>query len=220
MNDHYPLAHRLTIEWNKQLADSAFLHKYGGIPSNGIVLPRCSGCHEQYHLLFQIDLRDQSLNYLEITNTEFLFVISCLNCATYEKPIYYTLKNHKKIVVIKASPGKYVHEYPSPLEEHQVSCRKLLKNEYPHSNDGFYYDLPAKRGNHQLGGKPLWVQDEEHIKCVKCKRGMSYLAMIDTELHIGQNGFREKGHMFGDNGILYMFVCRRCGIFSAKAQGL
>ena len=49
--------------------------------------------------------------------------------------------------------------------------------------------------------------DVEHINCIKCKKDMSYLAMIDTELYIGKNGFREKGHMFGDNGIhMYLFV--------------
>jgi hypothetical protein len=220
MIDDYPQAHRLKIEWNKKFSDSEFLHKYGGLPSNGIALPRCEGCSELYHLIFQIDLRDQTLDYLDIRNTDFIFVISCLNCATYEKPIFYKLINRKEIFVLHASPSKYVNAYPTPLEEHQVSCRRLLEREYPSSEDGFFYDLPAKRGNHQLGGKPLWVQDEEHIECIECKSKMSFLAMIDTDLIIGQNGFRKLGHMFGDNGILYVFVCRECGIFSSKAQGL
>jgi hypothetical protein len=134
--------------------------------------------------------------------------------------MFYIVKDHKEIVVLHESPSKYVRAYPVPLEEHQVSCRKLLPKEYPLSEDGFFYNLPTKRGNHQLGGMPLWVQDEEHIKCIKCKQKMAYLAMIDTELHIGENGFREEGHMFGDNGVLYLFVCRKCDIFSSVAQGL
>jgi uncharacterized protein YwqG len=219
MRNNYPIAHRLTIDWNKQLSNSTLLHKYGGIPSNEITLPRCGGCCEYYHLLFQVDLHDQNLDYLDKNDSEFIFIISCLNCATYEKPMFYTINNHKEIVVLHESPRKCVREYPVPLEEHHVTCRKLLENELPISEDGYFYKIPAQRGNHQLGGKPLWVQDEEHIRCIKCKKEMSYLAMIDTELYIGKDGFRERGHMFGDNGILYIFVCRKCNIFSSIAQG-
>jgi uncharacterized protein YwqG len=220
MNSKYPIAYRLEIDWNKQLPVPELLHKYGGIPSNGITLPRCISCHQEYHLLFQIDLRDRNLDYLELNKKGFIFIISCLNCATYEHPMFYYLKDQKEIVVLHELPRKFIHEYPVPLEEYQVTCRKLLENEYPKSEDDFYYNLPDQRGNHQLGGIPLWVQDEEHIKCSKCKKEMTYLAMIDTDLHIGKDGFREKGHMFGDNGILYVFVCRKCGIFASKAQGL
>ena len=214
-----PKAFRLKIDWDDQLTNSKFEHKYGGYPSNGVILPRCSNCNASYHLLFQIDLRDENLSFLNLRDLDYFYMISCLNCATYEKPVYYHLNDHQEIVVERESPGKYISEYPVPLEEHRVSCEKLLDHEYPESENGFY-KLPAKRGNHQLGGIPLWVQDEEHISCIKCKREMSYLAMVDTELYIGKDGFRERGHMFGDNGILYVFVCRRCNYFSAVAQGL
>src|SRR4030042_2394850 len=202
----YLIAHRLIIDWEKQLPASNMMYKYCGIPSNGISLPKCSSCHEYYHLLFQVDLRDQNLDYLDLKDSEFFFIISCLNCATYENPMFYFLKDQKEIVIVHEAPRKYIRTYPNPLEEYPVSCRKLLENEYPISEDGFYYTLPHKRGNHELGGKPLWVQDKESIKCIKCKKEMSYLAMIDTDLHIGNDGFRERGHMFGDNGILYVFV--------------
>ena len=64
MGNEYPYAHRLTVEWNKQLFNDDLLHKYGGIPSNGIKLPKCSGCRQYHHLLFQIDLRDKNLEHL------------------------------------------------------------------------------------------------------------------------------------------------------------
>jgi predicted nucleic-acid-binding Zn-ribbon protein len=220
MSINNSIAYRLSVDWTKELPSSNLLHKYGGTPSNGIGLPKCGSCKKYYHLLFQIDLRDQSLNYLDLQDQEFLYVISCMNCATYERPYFYLLSDHKEIKILHESPRKYVHEYPVPLEEFQVSCKRLQNDEYPISEDGFYYKLPNQRGNHQLGGKPLWIQDEEHIQCIRCKKEMSYLAMIDTDLHIGKDGLRERGHMFGDNGILYLFFCSSCRIFSGKAQGL
>ncbi len=220
MENEYPFAHRLSIDWTKQLDNNDLLHKYGGIPSNDIKLPKCSGCHQYHHLLFQIDLSDNNLEYLELKKQKFLFIITCLNCATYDSPMYYSLKNNKEIIILKEKPHKYVPEYSVPLDNYPVNCRMLEKNEHPISDDGIFYKLPKIRGNHQLGGKPLWIQDIEHIKCIKCRKEMSYLAMIDTEHYIGKNGFREKGHMFSDNGILYVFVCRNCGIYSSVAQGL
>jgi hypothetical protein len=219
MSNGYSSANKLSIDWNKKLPINTLHHKYGGIPNNGITLPKCGSCHKKYHLLFQIDMKDTTLNYLDLHSQEYIFIISCLNCATYERPYYYFLNNHKEIAILKESPRKYVPEYPEILEEYPVSCRELLENEYSESTDGFFYKIPNNRGNHQLGGKPLWIQDKESIQCIKCKNEMSYLAMIDTEIYIGKNGFREKGHMFGDNGILYVFICRSCGIFSSIGQG-
>jgi hypothetical protein len=219
MVNQYPFAYRLTIDWTKKIINTTLLHRYGGIPSNGIKLPKCNGCHQYHHLLFQIDLRDKNLEYLDLKDQEFLFIISCLNCATYDAPMYYSIKNHKEIEILKEIPHKYVSEYPVPLDDYPVICKMLNKNEYPISEDGIFYKIPKQRGNHQLGGKPLWIQDVEHIKCIRCNNEMSYLAMIDTEYYIDKNGFREKGHMFGDGGILYEFVCRKCNIFSSIAQG-
>jgi hypothetical protein len=219
MDNGYESASKLSIDWNKQLPSNTLLHKYGGVPNNSITLPVCGNCHKRYHLLFQIDMKDNTLDYLDLKSQEIIYFISCLNCATYEKP-YYFIRRNNRIVILNESPSKYAPEYPEILEEYPVSIKQLLANEYPESKDGFYYTVPKKRGNHQLGGKPLWIQDAIHIPCITCNTEMSYLAMIDTELHIGKNGFREKGHMFGDNGILYVFVCRRCGIFSSIAQGM
>lgn len=220
MSEQNPIGHRLIVDWNNQLHTTEYSHKYGGIPSNGGTLPICSGCRDHYHLLFQIDLGDKTLAYLDLNDLDYLFLISCLNCATYEKPMYYTLnKKGHEIVILHESPGKFVHEYSDPLDEYRVSSRKLLEKEYP-ITDNEFNRLSSHEGKHQLCGTPIWRQREEHILCIKCGKEMSYFAMVDSELYIGKNGFREKGHMFGDEGILYVFICRNCGVFAEKAQGL
>jgi hypothetical protein len=211
---------RLLITWDERsLSQVSYMHKYGGVPSNGATLPRCSACGDHFHLLFQIDLADPKLIFLKLDALDFLFIITCLNCASYEEPLYYRLENKgQDIVILREKPHTCVPEYPDPLEEYLVSYRPLRDDEYPLTEDDFFRLLEKER-KHQLGGLPIWVQQEERIPCTDCGGKMEYIAMVDSELYIGGTGFREKGHIFGDRGILYTLVCRRCGIFVTKAQG-
>jgi hypothetical protein len=134
--------------------------------------------------------------------------------------MYYTCKDRgKQIIIQQESPSVFVHQYPDLLDEHHVTLRPLRHDEYPFTDDSLVR-LLSQEGKHQIGGLPTWVQHEEHIRCLNCNREMSYLAMIDSELYIGKDGFWNKGHMFGDEGILYIFVCRDCGGFAAKGQCL
>jgi uncharacterized protein YwqG len=214
------IGHRLIIEWGKPLEPTGYFHKYGGLPSNRASLPLCQRCKKPFHLLLQIDLTDPDLTYLELPVLDFLFLFTCLNCASYEEVMYYRLNNRgQQIVVLQQTPGVYVGEYPVPLEEQKVSHRLLRENEYPKTKEDERRLLSQER-KHQLGGAPLWIQDVEHISCVECGKEMEYIAMVDTELYIGEDGFRERGHMFGDSGTLYTFVCRECGLFASQAQGL
>jgi hypothetical protein len=134
--------------------------------------------------------------------------------------MYYRLNNRaQQIVVLRQTPGVYVGEYSVPLEEQKLSHRLLKENEYPKTKEDERRLLSQER-KHQLGGAPLWIQDVEHISCLECGNEMEYIAMVDTELYIGEDGFRERGHMFGDSGTFYTFVCRECGLFASHAQGL
>jgi hypothetical protein len=215
-----PPGHRLVIDWGKYSSPPVYVHKYGGIPSSGATLPACSGCGGHLHLLFQIDLADPNLNYLELGKLDYFFILTCLNCASYWEPMYYRLEDKgQEVVVLQEEPRMCVRQYPDILEEHSVSYRPLKDDEYPLTED-VLFRLLEHEGKHQLGGMPTWVQREEHIPCIACSGEMEYIAMADSELYIGESGFRERGHMFGDEGILYTFVCRRCGIFATKAQGV
>jgi hypothetical protein len=132
--------------------------------------------------------------------------------------MYYRLEEGgREILVLQEKPGVCVREYPGPLEEHSVSRRPLRNDEYP-STENDLLRLLEQEGKHQLGGVPTWVQQEMHIPCITCGSEMEYVAMVDSELYVGEDGFRERGHMFGDEGILYTFACRQCSTFATKAQ--
>jgi hypothetical protein len=213
-----PPGHRLVVDWKRSKPYSFYAHKYGGTPSNGASLPECPSCHAHLHLVFQIDLADPSLTYLKLDNLDYLYVLTCLNCASYERPLHYQVKKGAQdIRVLLQRPGMCVREYPDPLDEYPVSYRDLEDDEYPVTEE-IRNGLLAQEGKHQLGGMPVWIQREEHTRCITCGRVMEYIAMADSELYIGEDGFRQKGHMFGDEGILYVFLCRQCGVLATKAQ--
>jgi hypothetical protein len=50
-----------------------------------------------------------------------------------------------------------------------------------------------------IGGYPLWVQSEATPDCPLCGQRMELLAQIDSE--------RAAGIMWGDSGLVYLFVC-------------
>ena len=218
MSEQNPVGHRLIINWDAKISHTKYLHKYGGLLSNKAILPKCSGCKDYYHLLLQIDLSDPTFTYLGLSPNNYLFVFTCLNCASYERVMYYTFDNQSQgIEVLQSYARKCIKEYRNPLDEYNISYRLLEDNEYPITKESLH-NLGNKEGKHQMGGLPFWIQDEEHILCVNCKKEMPYIAMIDSELYIGKDGFREKGHMFGDEGILYIFYCRFCNMIATIGQ--
>lgn len=214
--------HRLIVDWKDHTSTLADPHKYGGTPSNGTELPLCAGCGKPLHLLFQIDVTDPQLDYLGLNTLGYLYIVTCLDCASYETLTYYRIgERGNEIAVLQGGRGHIVEvrQYPHPLEEHSISLHPLTDDEYPLTENDLF-DLLRREGKHQLAGMPLWRQYEEHVPCILCKGRMEYIAMVDSELYIGEDGFREKGRMFGDEGILYTFICRKCSVLAVKAQGL
>ena len=116
-----PPGRRLVIDWNGRSLPSVHVHKYGGTPSNGANLPICGGCGEHLHLLLQIDLADPQLDHLNLSDLDYLLILTCLNCAGYWKPTYYRLENRGQgIALLQEKPGLCVREFPDPLEEYPV----------------------------------------------------------------------------------------------------
>lgn len=215
---HRMPGHRVLIDWSKACLQPKFAHKYGGLPSNGARLPRCTGCGNHLHLLLQIDLADPSLEYLRIDLLDYLFVLTCLNCLSYLDASYYRIEDRGKVIVLlEEEPGPCVADYPHPLEECHAAYRPLRDEEYPQTERDLDRLLEQK-AKHQLGGSPIWIQREEHLHCPQCAKAMRFIAMVDSDLHLDANGFRDRGHIFGDAGILYLFVCRTCGVLASTAQ--
>ena len=76
---------------------------------------------------------------------------------------------------------------------------------------------PSGPARLKLGGEPEWVQHPEVLECRDCKQPMTFVAQIDSMEHdaphnphaIGCLSGRQQ-YMFGDVGMIYVFMCFGC----------
>jgi uncharacterized protein YwqG len=77
---------------------------------------------------------------------------------------------------------------------------------------------PRKLGvRSKLGGKPDWEQGAEIPKCPNCKKPMTFIAQIDSMEHDEEHNPHaidclsdSQQYMFGDVGMIYVFLCFDC----------
>ncbi len=69
----------------------------------------------------------------------------------------------------------------------------------------------------KLGGEPTWCQSPEVPKCKSCKEKMTFVAQIDSMEHDEDHNPHAidalsdgQQYMFGDVGMIYVFVCFDC----------
>ena len=98
-----------------------------------------------------------------------------------------------------------------PLREYRIKFQKMPSGKKAVPD-------PNKLGvRSKLGGEPDWVQYPEVPKCRKCKQPMMFVAQIDSMEHdephnphaIGASSGRQH-YMFGDVGMIYVFMCFGC----------
>lgn len=77
----------------------------------------------------------------------------------------------------------------------------------------------------KLGGEPDWEQDEEWPMCESCNAPMTFIAQIDSMEHNSErNPHRrdavgvDQHYMFGDVGMLYVFLCEDCNEGKVEMQ--
>lgn len=100
---------------------------------------------------------------------------------------------------------------PEILREYRIQFEKVPDGQraFPDENN---LGIRSK-----LGGEPNWCQYPEIPKCKGCKEKMSFVAQIDSMEHDeDHNPHRidclsdEQQYLFGDVGMLYIFVCFDC----------
>jgi hypothetical protein len=75
---------------------------------------------------------------------------------------------------------------------------------------------PDKLGiRSKLGGEPDWCQNPEVPDCPACKSLMSFVGQLDSIEHKeshnpNQMPYKEQQYMFGDVGMIYLFICFDC----------
>jgi len=77
---------------------------------------------------------------------------------------------------------------------------------------------PKKLGiRSKLGGEPDWCQNPEVPECPACGSLMSFVAQIDSIEHDEEHNphaigclSKQQQYMFGDVGMVYVFLCFDC----------
>lgn len=60
----------------------------------------------------------------------------------------------------------------------------------------------------KIGGNPIWIQEEQYLKCPVCKSKMEFIFQLDSGLP-DLNERNDNEIMFGNDGILYALWCKK-----------
>jgi len=97
------------------------------------------------------------------------------------------------------------------LREYRIKFEKVAKGKKAVPD-------PNKLGiRSKLGGEPDWVQYPEVPKCRECKQAMTFIAHIDSMEHDEPHNPHgidalsgKQEYVFGDVGMIYVFMCSSC----------
>jgi hypothetical protein len=162
----------------------------------------CPWCDEKLIHLVEIDLADTRFSFLGV-KAKTLPVLTCHICACYgvvfgevtsDGAAHWAETNARP----KFLPADTSTWAKIPWEGKPIALRKRRAIEA-----ACQYDSPAAS---QIGGMPMWIQDDAYPECPCCKRTMMFLAQID------QSAFP------GHEGIYYAFLCAQCRITATSYQ--
>jgi hypothetical protein len=187
-------------------APDAPVTRTGGIPlvPPGFVWPRCIECEGTMQFLAQVRLDD-----VDATAAGMWSVFVCQNdpgmCEDWNP-----IAGGNRTFVF--GPGELA---PAAVpaganvllgEVSAVGYLPVDGDDYGHAYEQWSKtsDRPATDVLGQLGGSPLWIQDDETPLCESCDRPMSFLVQLEE----GHN-YATKAN-FGGGGSGYGFRCRPC----------
>lgn len=177
--------------WRLEEGDDSY--RFGGESSCS-----CGLCGNRLHRLMEVPE-----NRLGISDKSRLFSLqTCLSCLGWEEPVLYYYHEESGNVV-SLNEGTRTPEFPvGPLKQCQV---KLAPT--PARWRWQDWALSNSRENlHRIGGFPTWVQSADHPPCPVCKRTMTFMMQLDSELPTADEG----EWLWGSGGICYGFRCAPC----------
>ena len=215
---------RITILRDKTFSPpDGYRHKYGGGSGFVRALPDCKVCRQPLKLLFEFDLSDPALHFLNLPQLAFLPVLSCVDCdLAYVGELFYRVRADA-IEVLHSDAVTRIEDWDTACPERNIIIAPVPEEQRPsHYKDAdAWHDFmeESEVPKHQLAGTPSWVQGEHGVSCVECSRPMRFLGQVDSETWsvAGQGKFA--GHMFGDMGILYVHYCDSCDIVATGGDG-
>lgn len=163
-----------------------------------VVLPtddHCPWCHLPVTTLFDCDLTNAHLDFLQIVGTG-LRIITCEHCTCYG-PIYSDIDwngtatwspHNQKPSYLPDDASEWIALPSQPLVMSDMK-------RHPFTVASEFISVSTT----QFGGHPTWIQDADYPLCPRCTAPMHFIAQF------GGDDVEE----FGE-GMYYAFVCRAC----------
>ncbi len=109
--------------------------------------------------------------------------------------------------------------FAGPLREYRMKFEKVPKGKKAVPD-------PTKLGlRSKLGGEPDWVQHPEIPRCPECKEQLIFVAQLDSIEHDEKHNPHavdclsgKQQYMFGDVGMIYVFMCSTCMVTKSFIQ--
>ena len=138
---------------------------------------KCKKCEKPLSFIASINLLDKRFNLtgIEIKHLPILTCFDCLETQNYDP-------NNLDLQVLNKVPFTEVHYKFVRVTDEEILTEAFLK----------------------IGGRPIWIQEDEHPKCLKCSKTMKFIIEIQTDESL-TNGIDILA--IGDSGKLYVFAC-------------
>jgi hypothetical protein len=168
-----------------------------------IMLPReerCGGCGRHLFTLFNLNLRDSSLAFLE-ADGERLRIAMCPTCTAFDERLFTDVDTHGKSAWSEEN-GERVEllddlddwEDLPALPSEQLTLGSARRTPYE------TFAAYGQQGLSQLGGYPEWVQQPDYPRCPTCQQHMQFIGQVQLA------DLRENAE-----GMIYAFLCLPCG---------
>ena len=214
---------RVIIHTNDNYSpESEYAHKYGGSPTFMDELPLCDVCKVPLTLIFQFDLADPKLSFLQLEKLKYLPILSCISCdLSYVGQLMYRFDN-TSIQVLSSDAVQSFGDFSEDCPERKITLEPIpsdqLLEDYSSYEEWQKHMSKIDIPKHQLGGNPYWVQNDVHLSCPECGAEMRFLGQVDSHVWFTDEPLMAFGHEFGDMGILYIHYCDNCNILSTGAD--
>lgn len=152
-------------------------------------MPVCPNCRTAIHLILTIDTSDKTLELPSLGRRE-MPIVYCLNCMSWD-PLFVDFSSDPLRLVSQAQAEKVNDD--STLEERPVSLVPLGS---PNTSVS------------KVGGAPKWLQGPAIPDCARCDKPMTFFAQLESLRDLS----------FGDEGVLYAFVCPACMVSATFVQ--
>lgn len=203
---------------------SMYNHRFGGNTWN---VPKCENCQAPYHQIFTFDLKDSSINEMQIDGLDELPLISCVNCSTCWEPQVFKIDvTNKEVKTLSVNDTQnWIQDEEdrilSPLPEVKVKLVDMTDEDIPIDIDTYYniFDSFGDEYICRLLGSPLYTQHPIDRECPVCKNEMKYIATIGSQIYGKKGSVIDGVDFFLGEMNLYYLLCKRCMIIKTECQG-